>query len=189
MAHNRVQEGKALRQHLLVLRCQAGDERAFAQLYDQFHARTLRYLQGLLDHPSAADVQQEVWLTVYQKMAHLANPRGFRTWLYQVTRNRAIDFIRREKRQSDLLKAVEEDYAERAVHRVEEPAFSMGHPHLKAAMARLSAAHRDVLILRFWEEMSYAEIALVVGCSVGTVRSRIHHAKLKLKDALEGTRL
>ena len=102
MAHDRVRDGEAVRQHLLVLRCQAGDERAFSELYDLFNRRTLRYLQGLLDKQAAEDVQQEVWVTVFRKIAMLANPSRFRTWLYQVTRHRAIDFLRRETRQSDL---------------------------------------------------------------------------------------
>ncbi len=186
MAHDRVRDGEAVRQHLLVLRSQVGDERAFSELYDLFNRRTLRYLQGLLDKQAAEDVQQEVWLTVFRKIAMLANPSRFRTWLYQVTRHRAIDFLRRETRQSDLLKAVEEEGADGSVTLVDEPLPSRGSAHLEAAMARLSPAHRDVLILRFWEEMSYTEIALIVGCSIGTVRSRIHHAKRNVKDALEG---
>ena len=186
MAHDGVRDSEALRQHLLVLRCQAGDERAFAALYSQFHHRTLRYLQGLLDAQAAEDVQQEVWLTVYQKIAGLANPKGFRTWLYQVTRHRAIDSLRRAKRQSDLLKAAEEEAVERATALPEEPLPEPESPQLKWAMAKLSSAHRDVLILRFWEGMSYAEIALIVGCSIGTVRSRLHHAKHNLKEILAG---
>ena len=51
-------------------------------------------------------------------------------------------------------------------------------------MAQLSPVHREVLHLRFWEEMAYGEIALVLGCSVGTVRSRLHHAKRRLRLAL-----
>ncbi|MFQ5572163.1 MAG: RNA polymerase sigma factor [Rhodothermales bacterium] len=188
MAHNGVQDDP-LRRHLLVLRCQAGDEQAFSELYDRFHRRTLRYLQGLLDEQAAQDVQQEVWLTVFQKIAMLANPNGFRTWLYRTTRHRAIDFLRREKRQSDLLKAVEDDLADVSIRLVDEPLPPPGSPYLDAAMARLSSTHRDVLILRFWEGMSYAEIALIVGCSIGTVRSRIHHAKRNIKNALEGAPL
>jgi len=180
----RVHDAEALRLHLLVLRCQAGDEQAFAALYRAFNPRTLRYLRGLLDTRSAEDVHQEVWLTVYQKIATLANPRGFRTWLYQVTRHRAIDFLRREKRQSDLLQTVEEDGVDEAVHPTDDPLPSTVSPHVQAALDRLSPAHRDVLILQFWEEMSYAEIALVVGCSVGTVRSRLHHAKRNIRDVL-----
>jgi len=88
MVRHSVQEAEALRQYLLVLRCQAGDEQAFAALYNEFNPRTLRYLRGLLDTQGAQDVHQEVWLTVFQKIATLANPRGFRTWLYQVTRQR-----------------------------------------------------------------------------------------------------
>ena len=53
------------------------------------------------------------------------------------------------------------------------------------AMARLSTAHREVLVLRFMEDLSYEQIAEVIGCKIGTVRSRLHHAKLTLRDHLD----
>jgi RNA polymerase sigma-70 factor (ECF subfamily) len=185
MAQESAHDVGTVRQHLLVLRCQTGDERAFADLYRQFSGRTLRYLQGLIGAAAADDVQQEVWLSVYRKVASLANPRGVRTWLYQTTRNRAIDFLRKQRRQAELIKAAGEEAAAVAAHTTGQALPAPGSPDLEAAMARLSPAHRDVLILRYWEEMSYAEIALVVGCSVGTVRSRIHHAKQNVRTALE----
>lgn len=186
MTQGSVQDNRAVRQHLLVLRCQAGDERAFADLYDQFSERTLRYLRGLIGGPAADDVHQEVWLTVYRKIATLANPRGFKTWLYQTTRHRAIDFLRKEKRHAELLKAAEEEAAALTALHVSHTLPGPGSPDLEAALSKLSPTHRDVLILRYWEAMSYEEIALVVGCSIGTVRSRLHHAKQYVRNAIKG---
>ena len=82
---------------LLVLRCQAGDETAFSRLMTWFGGRTLAHLRGLVGD-EAEDVQQDVWLTVYTRIGALSNPRAFRTWLFQTTRHRAIDFLRSRKR-------------------------------------------------------------------------------------------
>lgn len=174
-----------LREALLVLRCQAGDEGAFSDLFDRFSHRTLRYLEGLLGADAAADAQQEIWMTVYRGISRLTNPGAFRTWLYQITRHRAIDILRKEKRESELLAALGNEEPEPS----EEPPDLALEPRdrrsLEAALAGLSAAHQEVLLLRFWEEMSYGDIALISGCSVGTVRSRLHHAKRRLRDALD----
>ena len=174
-----------LRLHLLVLRCQAGDEGAFGQLVGHFSARTLRYLRGLVGD-AAEDVQQEVWLGVYRRIGTLANPRAFRTWLFQSTRHRAIDYLRGRKRERELLTDVsaavdiaddEEGGHDDATVDAEE---------LDAALALLSPVHREALLLRYRDGMSYAEIALVVGCSIGTVRSRLHNAKERVRERLEG---
>ncbi|MFG1690588.1 RNA polymerase sigma factor [Gemmatimonadota bacterium] len=188
MAGDKPTDRGQLREALLVLRCQAGDEGAFSDLFDRFSHPTLRYLEGLLGVDAAADAQQEVWLAVYRGISRLTNPGAFRTWLYQITRHRAIDILRKEKRESELLAAVmnEEPVSP------EEPANSLleswDRRSLEAGLAQLSTPHREVLLLRFWEEMGYADIALISGCSVGTVRSRLHHAKRRLRDALERSR-
>ena len=175
---------ESLRTHVLILRCQAGDEHAFTDLFGQFGDRTFRYLRGLLDAESAGDVQQEVWLTVYQKISMLSNPRGFRTWLFQITRHKAIDYLRREKRYADRFGNLDEDVLDAPATGAVEPDAPLLGNEIGQAMDRLTAMHRDVLILQFWEEMNYAEIALVTGCSIGTVRSRIHHAKTKIRKEL-----
>jgi RNA polymerase sigma-70 factor (ECF subfamily) len=174
------------RLYLLVLRCQTGDQAAFADLYHQFSARTLRYLRGIVGDASADDVQQEVWLTVYRRLADVVNPAGFRTWLYRVTRHRAIDAVRREGRRSELIAATAEPFDPDAM-----PAAGPGAEEhldgqsLEPVLARLSKVHREVLILRFREGLSYEEVAVVTGCSVGTVRSRLHHAKANVRAVLE----
>ncbi|MGH7668650.1 MAG: RNA polymerase sigma factor [Gemmatimonadaceae bacterium] len=170
---------EALRLHLLVLRCQAGDERAFARLIDRYADRTLRYLGGLVGD-GAEDVNQEVWLTVYRRIATLTDPRRFRTWLYRTTRHHAIDFLRAQRRERDLFDDAGEAEDLPAAAGALDPAPDL--PTLDALLRDLAPMHREVLLLRYRDELSYAEIAIVAGCSVGTVRSRLHYATRRLRD-------
>lgn len=171
-----------LRLHLLVLRCQAGDEHAFATLMEEFGLRTYRYLAGLVGE-DAEDVQQEVWLTVFRSLSTLTNPGAFRTWLYRTTRYRAIDHLRRRRREQELFMESEAEL-ERVPSSQADPLPNIDIDDLDALLAGLSTMHREVILLRFRDELQYAEIALVIGCPVGTVKTRIHHAKLKLHQLL-----
>lgn len=184
MPDHRAPRDDEKRLFLLVLRCQAGDETAFSRLMEWFGARTLAHLRGLLGD-DADDVQQEVWLAVYMRIGALSNPRAFRTWLFQTTRHRAIDFLRSRKRERELLEeaAREIDFA----NAPDEGIGGLNQSSVAAALNDLSPPQREVLLLRYEEDMTYAQIAVIVGCSIGTVRSRLHHAKLRLQDAIEGT--
>ena len=173
--------------HLLVLRCQAGDEAAFRRLFEQFRPRTLRYLAGLVGD-DAEDVQQDVWLTVYRRLGQLADPGAFVPWLYGVTRHRAIDFLRRRRRERELLEgfATERLAGGDAADAAEaDAAGAWEGAVLPDAVGALPPALREVLQLRYRDGLSYGDIALVVGCAVGTVRSRLHNAKRRLQQVLE----
>jgi RNA polymerase sigma-70 factor, ECF subfamily len=172
-----------VRLHLLVLRCQTGDEQAFRRLMEEFGPRTLRQLRSLIDD-DAEDVQQDVWLTVYRQIASLANPSAFKTWLFSTTRHRAIDFLRRRKREQvlvDELVLVTPVTTEAA----DDLDDGIDDAQLSIALADLPPAQREVLLLRYRDEMSYSEIAVVVGCPIGTVRTRLHHAKKRLHERLK----
>lgn len=170
-----------VRQRLLVLRCQAGDERAFAELFETFGSRSLRYLRGLVGNDDADDVHQEVWLSVYRRIAGLADPAGFRTWLLTTTRNRAIDHLRKRNRNAGFLETGDTEHRE---IRSEETASldEWEQSWLQTSITRLPGAQREALVLRYWDDLSYGEIAVIVGCSVGTVRSRLHNAKAALRN-------
>lgn len=172
--------GSTTRLHLLVLRCQAGDGRAFARLFELFADRSLRYLRGLVGD-AADDVQQEVWLSVYRNVASLGNPGAFRTWLFSTTRHRALDFLRRQKRERELL----EDVAEEMRESIDESGLDVRvDAALDSAVSQLSAQHREVLLLRYRDDMDYGEIALVLGVPIGTIRTRLHYAKRRLQELL-----
>jgi RNA polymerase sigma-70 factor (ECF subfamily) len=174
--------------HLLVVRCQAGDEEAFARLFERFGPRTLRYLQKLLGD-EAEDVQQEVWLGVYRRIGQLAAPAAFVTWIFSVTRNGAVDHLRRSRRARELLDDVA---AEGIVHggwtAGEESAVPdwrerLDSTEFSALVAALPPPHREVILLRYQEELSYTEIAAVIGRSIGTVKSRLHNARRLLQES------
>ena len=173
--------GDVLRLHLVVLRCQTGDERAFAQLFEWFNGRTVRYLRNLVGE-AAEDVQQEVWLAVYRGISSLTNPGAFRTWLFQTTRHRAIDYLRRQKRERELISQASTEATELSEPAEESSAFDL--TDFDAVLAELPTAQREALLLRYRDDLSYNEIALVVGCSVGTIRSRLHHAKRRMQELI-----
>jgi RNA polymerase sigma-70 factor, ECF subfamily len=172
---------KRLYEQVLILRCQTGDEIAFAELVERYGPRLRYYLQksfGPVD--GAEDAWQDVWLVVFRKLRALTDPAAFGTWLYQIARNRVCDVLRRR---SFRPMAEAEQVADPAA---EEDAFSPEDgQRIHAALDDLALEHREVLVLRFLEDMSYDDIAAVVGCQVGTVKSRLYYAKRALRGILE----
>jgi RNA polymerase sigma-70 factor, ECF subfamily len=171
-----------LYEQVLVLRCQTGDEAAFAELISRYHHRLHYFVRKLLaGAESTEDVLQDVWLDVFRGLPQLTEPGAFAAWLYRVARDRAFRLLRR-RHQFRPAPLPPEELAEPE----KETDFSpedAGHIHV--ALDELSPEHREVLVLRFLEEMAYEDIARVTGCPVGTVRSRLHHAKRALRRILE----
>jgi RNA polymerase sigma-70 factor, ECF subfamily len=122
-----------------------------------------------------------VWLDVFRCVPRLSDPGAFRAWLYRIARDRAFGKLRKKRRESSL--DGEEPIAEAAA---DDEFSAEDAAQIHAALDRIPAEQREVLVLRFLEEMSYDEIARVVGCQLGTVRSRIHYGKRALRRILEG---
>lgn len=166
---------------VLILRCQLRDPQALAGLIDRYQ-RPLRYFIARMvrDEDLADEFCQETWLTVLSKIHTLRHAATFPTWLYRIARNRVYQELRRRKQVFELDEAIEApDNMEDEINAVEDAA------KLHRCLGRLKPLHREVLLLKFLEEMSYEQIAEVLACNVGTVRSRIFHAKLALKKAME----
>src|SRR5262245_15046171 len=99
---DRLQEG------VMVLRCQAGDETAFAELVDRYQPRLRYFLRKMLhDFQGAEDVLQEVWLDVFRGVVRLAEIGAFRTWLYRIARDRALRELRKRRIPYQSLQDVE----------------------------------------------------------------------------------
>ena len=174
---------KRLYEQVLVLRCQAGDETAFAELVERYGPRLRYYLQRTFGRADGAeDAWQDVWFTVFRKVGKLADPGAFPTWLYRIARNRACEVLRRQR---PSFRPVEEA-EEVADPGAPEPSFSPEDGRrIHAALGDLALEHREVLVLRFLEDMTYEDIAAVTGCRLGTVKSRLHYAKRALRRVLE----
>jgi RNA polymerase sigma-70 factor (ECF subfamily) len=173
-------ESDRLYERLLVLRCQAGDEQAFAEIVRAYDQRLRYFLLKLLANPEAAeDAAQDVWLDVYRGMVRLREPGAFRAWLYRLARDRAF----RQLRKTRPLQALQGE-TDIAITDEEGEGFSKEDAEqIHRALDTLSPEHREVLVLRFIEDLSYDEIGRITGCRPGTVKSRIHYAKQMLRRA------
>jgi len=174
------QAGKLIEQ-VLLLRCQIGDREAFAELIERYH-RTLRYfINRLLENDETTeDVFQETWLTVVRQIRSLKEIDAFPTWLYRIARNKVYQHLRKDMKLSKL------DENITVPNDTEDDAFSPEDAaKVHRCLERLKPEHKEVLMLRFLEQMSYDQIAQVIDCSLGTVKSRIHYAKLALRKEME----
>jgi RNA polymerase sigma-70 factor (ECF subfamily) len=171
-------------ERLLVVRCQAGDKAALGELIARYSPGLRFFLRRLCGQEETADdLLQETWIDVYRKIDRLQRPDVFAAWLYRIARDKAYRELRRP---TSRRVRIDENLAVSMA--TEEAAFTAEEAeNVRAALDELSLEQRDVLVLRFIEEMSYEQIAEVIARPVGTVRSRIHYAKLALRAKLELT--
>jgi RNA polymerase sigma-70 factor, ECF subfamily len=166
----------------IVLRCQSGDPRAFEDLVRTLERPLLYYATKLAgSQTNALDVLQETWLLAFRGIRRLKDPESLRPWLYRIAHGVAVDRIRRSVARA----RAEEAHLDGAVESV-EPEFSAGDSAvIHRALDELEPAHREVLVLHFLEDFSVAEIAGIVKCPEGTVKSRMFHAKRAMRALLE----
>jgi RNA polymerase sigma-70 factor (ECF subfamily) len=169
----------------LALRCQTGEQQAFSDLIAVMERPLLYYATSLTGNPDAAlDVLQDVWLKVVRNIRKLKDPGSLKPWLYAITHGVAIDRIRRNYKRDRAEQTQLDDSLD-----IEEPSFEEEDATaIHDALSHLGVKHREVLVLHFLQDLSIQEIANVVGCSVGTVKSRIHYAKRQMKQILEGVK-
>ena len=172
-----------IRQRVLILKCQIGDRLAWEELYRRYNPALGYYLRRLIGAGErAVDVQQEVWLAVLRHLPRLTSPEAFTVWFYRIARSKVLG----ASPTAHQPVALTEDPPAPA-DEGEEGFSAADAARVHAGLDHLSPDHRDVLLLRFMEDLSYQQIAQVIGCTVGTVRSRIHYAKAALKRQLEAT--
>jgi RNA polymerase sigma-70 factor (ECF subfamily) len=170
-----------LREQVLLLRCQIGDRDAFEVLFERYE-RPLRYfINRLLDNSELTeDIFQDTWLTVIRRIHGLKEVDAFPAWLYRIARNNVYQQLRKKRNVSGLDENIEiEDHAEEDDFSVEDAA------KVHKCLKELPPEYREVLMLRFLEQMSYQQISQVLNCKLGTVRSRIYYAKIALRRELE----
>jgi len=167
----------------LIRRCQTGDEEAFAALFHQYKNLVYRTAYLILDSADEAeDALQEVFLQVHRLLSTFDPSKGaFTTWLYRVTVNHCLS--RRRKRR--LLTVSLEKVPPLAP--TEHPSFQdrlENEEAIRQALSRLTEKLRTVVILRYYSELSYAEIAQILNIPVGTVKSRLSLALETLRKEL-----
>ena len=173
----------------ILRRAQQGDSEAFRLLVEAYQTQVYRLALRMCGEAAADDVTQEAFLAAWRALPEFRGTCRFSTWLYRLTTNAAIDCLRREKRHrgTDDLDGVElpgggdtpQETAERSETR----------NAVRAALCQLTDEHREVLLLRYMQELDYGEIARALRISEGTVKSRINRAKTRLKELLSGGNL
>ena len=168
-----------------VHKAQKGDQAAFAWLVESYQGPVYRLaLRMGLSPADAEEAAQNAFLAAWRGLPSFRGEAKFSTWLYRLASNAAVDVLRREKKyenQSDIEDLQRPDAAPSPQEQVERQDTQQA---VRAAMAALPVEFRQVLVLRYLQEMSYQEIAQALALPEGTVKSRINRAKGQLKALL-----
>jgi RNA polymerase sigma-70 factor (ECF subfamily) len=161
----------------------------FEALYAAYHPQVFGYVLRRCERAEdAADAIAETFLVVWRRMDELPADDEIRPWLYGVARRVLSNQRRGAQRRSALADRLEEELATRPMPlEVAHENADESDLQLLEALAVLSEEDREILMLKAWEELSPAEIALVLSCSQGAVRTRLHRARQRLRDRLEAT--
>ena len=177
----------------LIQTARSGDRAAFGALVEQHYTMVYNLAFRMVGDPDdAADLTQDAFLTAWRSLASFQGQAAFSTWLYRLTSNACIDFLRREKRRGTLSLTAEDDEDGRELELADQRFSPERELEKKEALqavrkglAALSPGHRQILVLREMEGLSYEEIARVLDLEEGTVKSRIARARLALKEFLQ----
>ena len=191
-------EAAAAYQHeddeVLVRRAQRGDLAAFDQLIERYKQRLYATVYHMTsNHDDANDLLQETFVKAYQHLRKFKGNSSFYTWVYRIAVNRTINFIKRRRRRNafsldDMDSGIhsDPDFLELMSH--ESPRREAGlnelQQRLNEALQKLSEPHRMVVTMHDIQAMTHADIARVMKCSEGTVRSRLFYARQQLQGLL-----
>jgi RNA polymerase sigma-70 factor (ECF subfamily) len=164
-----------------VTRCRAGDQRAWRELIERHASLVHGLLRGSfrLAHHEAEDAFQEVFTRVYLRLDSVRDGQAVRGWIASVTRNVALDALRRGGRELASGEALDEHAYEEPLGKLED---ALG---VRAALARLPAHQQEILDRFFARDESYRTIAAELGIPAGTIASRISRALAALREELE----
>jgi RNA polymerase sigma-70 factor (ECF subfamily) len=186
---------KAAEDTVLVRLSQRGNMGAFEELVarhrDKIYARAYSMVRN---EDEALDLSQEAWVKAWQRLKQFHGDASFATWMTRIVINLSLDFLRKQKRQrSESIEQMDEDQG--GVERqmpviVTNPTENLERAELRQridkALSQLSYEHRTVLVLHEFEELEYKAIAKVMGCSIGTVMSRLFYARRKMAVLMAG---
>ena len=178
----------------LVAAAQRGDRDAFRTLFERYHRRAYALALGILRHQDdAMDAVQDAFIKAHKHLDKFEGTSSFYTWLYRIVMNVSIDHLRKHKR----VKPVELDES-RVENDADDPLLPRilgGNPgralldkqiraRIDQALDELSENHRAVLVMRELEGLSYEDMAQAMGCSKGTIMSRLFHARRNMQKRL-----
>ncbi len=175
-----------------VQKARDGDIDVFAEVFESMRPVVTAIACRLVGPDDADDVVMETYLKAWKAVTKFNQRSSLKTWLYRVTHNCAMDFLRARKRRQDRTMP-EDEHDDRTIADIADEAQATPDELLeksetaamvRAALDRLDENHRTTLMLRFSDGLSYADIAAATGVSIGTVMSRLFNGKRKLMKIL-----
>jgi RNA polymerase sigma-70 factor, ECF subfamily len=179
----------------LLTRARAGDSGAFCRLASEHEGRLLQQAGGLTrDQSAAEDLVAETLVEAWRSLGRYNGACRFSTWLFAILLHRHQKALRRARSRPiplaalpsaevDQHRQMQENLPAAGLSPADEAMRRETADRLRAAVASLPEKHQQVILLRFFEDASLPEIATVLGCSAGTVKSRLHYALEKLHEA------
>jgi len=180
----------------LVRRCQADDTEAFDELVSRYRTRVFSMIYNMVHNEQDTwDLAQDSFVKAWKSIKRFRGRSSFYTWIYRIVMNVTIDWLRKKQVKGggvefdDLTQLREVDPASKTVPKKEAlPYETMERDEIRAridkAIAQLSPEQRAVILMKEIENMQYHEIAETLGCSIGTVMSRLFYARKKLQNLL-----
>jgi RNA polymerase sigma-70 factor, ECF subfamily len=180
----------------LVKRCQAGDSSGFNDLITRYRGKVFTMIYGMVQNEQDAwDLAQEGFLKAWKSIHRFKGESSFYTWLYRIMTNVTIDSLRRKGIHGDtefddrIATANVEPGSRTTPASVPLPYQKLEHREIQLrieqAIGKLSPEHRAVIVMKEIEDLQYSEIAEILGCSLGTVMSRLFYARKRLQSLLK----
>jgi RNA polymerase sigma-70 factor (ECF subfamily) len=179
----------------LIAGAKHGDHASFEELVDRYMGKAMTVARAYVyNRDDALELAQEAFYRVYRSLDRFREGEPFAPWFFKILRNTCLSFLQkhRKRRTVSLDAPVGEDgdspmpHADPSIPRPEAYAETNEEGRvLRQALDSLPLMHKEILVLRHFEELDYASIAVVLDIPLGTVMSRLFHARRKLKDALD----
>lgn len=167
---------------LLIARAGEGDQAAFQELVERYQGAVYNLAYRMLGAPEEAeDAAQEIFVRIYRQLARFDRSRKFSTWVLAIATNYCIDQLRRRRLQLVPLENIIPWARAREAGPEREALDREASDELQTLLRRLPEKYRAVLILRYWEELSCAEIGEVLQVPEGTVKTQLHRARKALE--------
>lgn len=181
----------------LVKRCQEGDSEAFDQLVTRYRTRVFGMIYNMVHNEQDAwDLAQDSFVKAWKSIKRFRGQSSFYTWIYRIVMNVTIDWVRKKQVKGtgaefdDSIQLKEIEPGSKTMPKADALPFERMQQgeirtQIDKAIAQLSPEHRAVILMKEIEDMQYHEIAETLGCSIGTVMSRLFYARKKLQGLLK----
>jgi len=173
----------------MISRCQRGDQEALKEIFDKYNKKVYRIAYGVVrQREEALDIVQEVFIKLFHSIKNFKGKSHFYTYLYRMVMNTAVDHARKTGKQ--IISSLDQEGSFQPSDDLEKgPERILLQKELeervKLAMDKLPTEQRAALIFRDVEGLSYQEMAEAMGCSIGTVMSRLHYGRKRMQELLK----